>query len=80
MVLCRWFEGFNWDGVANRKLVPPIVKNVRFTCLLLRCSFVKGRWLLLQIQSPLDTSNFDRYERTNEAPPPDDNTGWDKEF
>ncbi|XP_063721671.1 cGMP-dependent protein kinase 1-like [Symsagittifera roscoffensis] len=55
----KWFEGFNWDGVANRKLVPPIMKN---------------------IASPLDTSNFDRYERTNEAPPPDDMTGWDRDF
>ncbi|XP_075239354.1 cGMP-dependent protein kinase 1-like [Convolutriloba macropyga] len=55
----KWFEGFNWDGVANRKLVPPIMKN---------------------IASPLDTSNFDRYERTNEAPPPDDLTGWDRDF
>jgi len=55
----KWFEGFNWDGVANRKLVPPIMKN---------------------ITSPVDTSNFDRYERTNEAPPPDDLTGWDRDF
>ena len=29
MLLCfRWFDGFNWDGLRNRKLAPPIVSKV----------------------------------------------------
>ncbi|GFS43845.1 hypothetical protein TNIN_140872 [Trichonephila inaurata madagascariensis] len=27
--LCRWFDGFNWDGLSNRNLVPPILPRVR---------------------------------------------------
>lgn len=25
----KWFEGFNWDGLANRTLAPPIVPVIR---------------------------------------------------
>lgn len=27
-ILCRWFEGFNWDGLVKRTMVPPIIPNV----------------------------------------------------
>uniref|UniRef100_A0A9J7Y3R9 cGMP-dependent protein kinase n=1 Tax=Cyprinus carpio carpio TaxID=630221 RepID=A0A9J7Y3R9_CYPCA len=26
--LCRWFEGFNWDGLRKGTLTPPIIPNV----------------------------------------------------
>jgi len=25
----RWFDGFNWEGLRNRSLPPPIIPNVR---------------------------------------------------
>lgn len=54
----KWFDGFNWDGLRNRKLAPPIVSKVK---------------------SPTDASNFDDYPKDDEVPP-DDLTGWDKDF
>ncbi|BFZ17666.1 hypothetical protein BsWGS_20704 [Bradybaena similaris] len=54
-----WFDSFNWDGLRNRTLKPPIVPGVK---------------------SPIDTSNFDDYPEDEEEPPPDDLTGWDKDF
>jgi len=54
----KWFDGFNWDGLRNRKLAPPIGP---------------------QIQSATDASNFDDYPKDDEIPP-DDVSGWDREF
>lgn len=54
----KWFDGFNWDGLRNRKLAPPIVSKVK---------------------SPTDASNFDDYPKDDEIPP-DDVSGWDKDF
>ncbi|XP_071108152.1 cGMP-dependent protein kinase 1-like isoform X1 [Haliotis cracherodii] len=54
-----WFESFNWDGLRNRNVKPPIIPSVK---------------------SATDTSNFDDYPEDEEEPPPDDLTGWDKEF
>lgn len=54
----KWFDGFNWDGLRNRKLAPPIISKVK---------------------SPTDASNFDDYPKDDEIPP-DDVTGWDKDF
>lgn len=28
---CRWFQGFDWDGLLHRKLVPPIIPQVSFS-------------------------------------------------
>lgn len=28
MVFCRWFQGFDWDGLLQRKLAPPIIPQV----------------------------------------------------
>lgn len=28
----RWFEGFDWDGLMRRTMVPPIIPNVRHAC------------------------------------------------
>lgn len=25
---CRWFEGFNWEGLKKGTLTPPIIPNV----------------------------------------------------
>lgn len=25
----RWFDGFNWEGLRNRTLIPPILPKVR---------------------------------------------------
>ncbi|XP_060576647.1 cGMP-dependent protein kinase 1-like [Ruditapes philippinarum] len=33
-----------------------------------------------KIKSTVDTSNFDDYPEDDEAPPPDDLTGWDRDF
>lgn len=53
-----WFEGFNWSGMNNRTLTPPIIP---------------------QVSSAVDASNFDEYPPDNEHPP-DDVSGWDKDF
>ena len=29
MYICRWFDGFNWDGLRSRTLVPPIKPVIR---------------------------------------------------
>lgn len=55
----RWFDGFNWEGLTERTLTPPILPNVN---------------------SVIDTSNFDEYPRDVDAPPPDDVSGWDADF
>ncbi|XP_005111335.2 cGMP-dependent protein kinase 1 [Aplysia californica] len=54
-----WFDSFNWDGLRNRTLKPPIVPSVK---------------------TAFDTSNFDDYPEDDDEPPPDDLTGWDKDF
>lgn len=54
----KWFDGFNWDGLRNRKLQPPIIPKIK---------------------SNTDASNFDDYPKDDEIPP-DDHTGWDKDF
>ena len=54
----KWFDGFNWEGLRNRKISPPIIPKVK---------------------SPTDASNFDDYPPDEEVPP-DDLTGWDKDF
>lgn len=33
-----------------------------------------------QVLHPTDCSNFDHYSVDNDPPPPDDFTGWDKDF
>ena len=33
-----------------------------------------------QIKGTTDTTNFDDYPDDEEAPPPDDLTGWDRDF
>lgn len=27
----RWFQGFDWEGLKKRTMVPPIVPNVSYT-------------------------------------------------
>lgn len=35
--LCRWFEGFDWEGLQKRNMIPPIIPNVScFSCLLVQ--------------------------------------------
>jgi cGMP-dependent protein kinase len=34
----------------------------------------------LQVKSATDTSNFDEYPDEEDDPPPDDVTGWDRDF
>ncbi|XP_044760117.1 cGMP-dependent protein kinase, isozyme 2 forms cD4/T1/T3A/T3B isoform X3 [Coccinella septempunctata] len=55
----KWFDGFNWEGLTERTLTPPILPNVN---------------------SVVDTSNFDEYPQDVDAPPPDDVSGWDADF
>ncbi|XP_045476208.1 cGMP-dependent protein kinase, isozyme 2 forms cD4/T1/T3A/T3B isoform X3 [Harmonia axyridis] len=55
----KWFDGFNWEGLTERTLTPPILPNVN---------------------SVIDTSNFDEYPQDGDAPPPDDVSGWDADF
>lgn len=26
---CRWFDGFNWEGLRTRTLTPPIIPEIR---------------------------------------------------
>lgn len=26
---CRWFDGFNWEGLCTRTLTPPIIPKVQ---------------------------------------------------
>lgn len=33
-----------------------------------------------QVNSPLDSTNFDKYPQDTEIPPTDDGSGWDEEF
>ncbi|KAL9984892.1 hypothetical protein ACROYT_G007237 [Oculina patagonica] len=54
----KWFDGFNWEGLRQRKLQAPIIPKIK---------------------SPTDASNFDDYPPDDEIPP-DDMTGWDKDF
>lgn len=34
----------------------------------------------MQVRGPTDTSNFDHFPPNQEDVPPDDLTGWDKDF
>lgn len=36
--------------------------------------------ILPQVNNVIDTSNFDEYPKEAEIPPPDDLSGWDKDF
>jgi len=29
LLYSRWFDGFNWEGLRNRTLTPPILPKVR---------------------------------------------------
>jgi len=55
----KWFEGFNWEGLAERSLPTPYVPSVK---------------------SSVDLCNFDDYPEDETDDPPDDMTGWDKDF
>ncbi|XP_071953557.1 cGMP-dependent protein kinase 1-like isoform X2 [Antedon mediterranea] len=55
----KWFDGFNWTGLRNRTLTPPIIP---------------------MISSPDDSSNFDDYPPDTDPLPPDDLSGWDRDF
>lgn len=54
----KWFDGFNWEGLRQRKLQAPIIPKIK---------------------SPTDASNFDDYPPDDETPP-DDTSGWDRDF
>ena len=66
-------QGFDWEGLDNRTLDPPITPKV-----LIREND-KKKLMYLQVQGPSDTSNFDKYPR-DEIVPGDEISGWDKEF
>ncbi|XP_078732875.1 cGMP-dependent protein kinase 1-like isoform X1 [Lampetra fluviatilis] len=36
--------------------------------------------IIPKVSSPTDTSNFDSFPEDTESPPPDDDSGWDKDF
>jgi cGMP-dependent protein kinase len=55
----RWFQGFDWDGLATLTLQPP---------------------KLSQVNGPLDLSNFDTFPNDDSPEPPDETSGWDKDF
>ncbi|XP_077310688.1 cGMP-dependent protein kinase 2-like isoform X2 [Lithobates pipiens] len=54
----KWFQGFNWDGLRNRKLLSPLKR---------------------EIKSITDHSYFDTFLPEAEDPP-DELSGWDKNF
>ncbi|KAM3913472.1 cGMP-dependent protein kinase 2-like [Leptodactylus fuscus] len=54
----KWFQGFNWDGLRNRKLLSPLKR---------------------EIKGITDHSYFDSFLPEAEDPP-DELSGWDKNF
>uniref|UniRef100_A0AAQ5Y0G6 cGMP-dependent protein kinase n=1 Tax=Amphiprion ocellaris TaxID=80972 RepID=A0AAQ5Y0G6_AMPOC len=55
---CRWFQGFNWEGLRCHKLLSPLRR---------------------QLKGPMDHSHFDIFPPDTEEPP-DELSGWDKDF
>ncbi|KAL2083411.1 hypothetical protein ACEWY4_021184 [Coilia grayii] len=56
--LCKWFQGFNWEGLRRGKLASPLRR---------------------ELKGPLDHSHFDIFPPDLEEPP-DELSGWDKDF
>ncbi|KAG8435073.1 hypothetical protein GDO86_013148 [Hymenochirus boettgeri] len=54
----KWFQGFNWEGLRNRKLISPLKR---------------------EIKGITDHSYFDNFLPEAEDPP-DELSGWDKNF
>ncbi|KAM8924459.1 cGMP-dependent protein kinase 2-like [Pelodytes ibericus] len=54
----KWFQGFNWEGLRNRKLISPLKR---------------------EIKGITDHSYFDSFLPEAEDPP-DELSGWDKNF
>lgn len=54
----KWFDGFDWQKLIKRQLIPPYLPNI-----------------LQNIDSLEDAPYF-----KDDEIPPDDNTGWDKDF
>ncbi|XP_069704532.1 cGMP-dependent protein kinase, isozyme 1-like isoform X2 [Periplaneta americana] len=54
----KWFQGFNWEALRNRKILAPIIRP---------------------IPSPTYLGNFDKYPK-DKSVPPDETSGWDKDF
>ncbi|RXN24782.1 cGMP-dependent kinase 2-like protein [Labeo rohita] len=58
LLIGRWFQGFNWEGLRRRKLTSPLRR---------------------ELKGPLDHSHFDMFPPELEEPP-DEFSGWDKDF
>uniref|UniRef100_A0A8C4EBK6 cGMP-dependent protein kinase n=1 Tax=Dicentrarchus labrax TaxID=13489 RepID=A0A8C4EBK6_DICLA len=56
--LCKWFQGFNWEGLRHHKLLSPLRR---------------------ELKGPMDHSHFDMFPPDTEEPP-DELSGWDKDF
>uniref|UniRef100_A0A8C7ABE9 cGMP-dependent protein kinase n=1 Tax=Neovison vison TaxID=452646 RepID=A0A8C7ABE9_NEOVI len=56
--LCRWLNGFNWEGLKARNLPSPLQR---------------------ELSGPTDHSYFDKYP-PEKGVPPDELSGWDKDF
>uniref|UniRef100_A0A2K6F8R4 AGC-kinase C-terminal domain-containing protein n=1 Tax=Propithecus coquereli TaxID=379532 RepID=A0A2K6F8R4_PROCO len=56
--LCRWLNGFNWEGLKARSLPSPLRR---------------------ELSGPIDHSYFDKYP-PEKGIPPDELSGWDKDF
>lgn len=54
----RWFQGFNWEALRNRKLLAPVIRPIR---------------------GPTDLGNFEKFPKEKYIPP-DEISGWDKDF
>ncbi|XP_060557265.1 cGMP-dependent protein kinase 1-like isoform X4 [Ruditapes philippinarum] len=66
----KWFQGFDWDGLVKRSMVPPLVPK----------EDTQSRFLdFKQVKGPADYSNFDHYPKSLEVPP-DELSGWDTDF
>ncbi|XP_052263160.1 cGMP-dependent protein kinase 1-like isoform X1 [Dreissena polymorpha] len=63
----KWFQGFDWTGLANRAMVPPLVPKDQ----------TLHDWK--KVKGPADYSNFDHYPKSLEVPP-DELSGWDADF
>ncbi|XP_069577481.1 cGMP-dependent protein kinase 2 [Brachyistius frenatus] len=67
----KWFQGFNWEGLRCRKLLSPLRREAE----VLR----QGKRPWFKLEGPMDHSHFDIFPPDTEEPP-DELSGWDKDF
>ena len=77
-------QGFDWAGLLDRSLGPPLLPTVEVSVLDQICFSNKKTcqlmtYLSLNFQSCNDATNFDQFPRDTSVPP-DETSGWDAAF